>query len=68
MHHARKLSLEQKMNKGRCASSDAADFARVPHPAALTQELGDCRGLLRLLIAECEGRAGARGPVGFRAA
>ncbi len=67
MHHAGKLGLEQIMNKDQCASSDAADFALVRRRAALTQEPGDCRGLLRLLVAECEGRAGARGPVGFRA-
>ena len=45
-----------------------ADFALVRRRAALTGELEDARGLLRLLAAECEGRAGARGPVGFRAA
>ena len=45
-----------------------ADFALVRRRAALTGELGDARLLQRLLAAECEGRAGARGPVGFQAA
>ena len=45
-----------------------ADFALVRRRAALTGELGDARVLQRLLADECEGRAGARGPVGFRAA
>ena len=44
-----------------------ADFALVKRRAVVTGE-DDPIGLLHLLAAECEGRDGPRGPVGFRAA
>ncbi len=45
-----------------------ADFALVRRRATLTGQLDDAQVLQRLLADECKGRAGARGPVGFRAA
>lgn len=45
-----------------------ADFALVRRRAVLLDDGADPHGLLRLLAAECEGRAGPRAPVGFRAA
>ncbi len=45
-----------------------ADFALVGRHAVLLDDRADPRGLLRLIAAECEGRAGPRAPIGFRAA
>lgn len=45
-----------------------ADFALVRRRAVLMDDGTDSAGLLHLLAAECEGRAGPRVPVGFRAA
>jgi hypothetical protein len=45
-----------------------ADFALVRRRATATGASDNPADLLRLLAAECEGRAGAALPVGFRAA
>jgi SpoVK/Ycf46/Vps4 family AAA+-type ATPase len=45
-----------------------ADFALVRRRATLTGEIADTSALRRLLGAECQGRTGRPGPIGFRAA
>ena len=42
-----------------------ADFSLVRRRAAVTGRMSDPATLLRLLAAECEGRAGGRPPIGF---
>ncbi len=45
-----------------------ADFALVRRRAALEGVTDDAAALVRMLAAECEGRTGGRGPLGFAAA